>query len=234
MLKPEDISPNSGNPSTLHVDDFNVLNGHVTFADSSGSVALSTTAANTLTVSCDANDNDETWVQTAPLGSITEGSSKRVIFEARCAFTGVSATNDHFIGLASPGVAATLGFADGGGALKAAASFVGFYIKEDVTDSVRFVYQDGGDTMQAVLSFTPVAGTYYNLAFVYDPAAVPAKRLKVFIDNVEQTTYVAEVEGTLGTDFPTGDLLCLSAGCKNDGTTAGVLNIDIWGAYFEN
>ena len=82
-------------------------------------------------------------------------------------------------------------------------SMIGFHVDHANGDSVDFVYRADGQA-----ATVPIAGlkaiaadTFYNLGFVYDPQEVDAKKIKVYVDGVEDDTYVTATDIAAAT-FP--------------------------------
>lgn len=73
----------------------------------------------------------------------------------------------------------------------------------------------------------PVADTFLKLGFIYDPTAPATKRIKVYVDNVEEGTYVTSTNIEAAT-FPDAEALTFRAGFKNTTAVAGELAIDLW------
>lgn len=117
-----------------------------------------------------------------------------------------------FIGLAwdfgsGVPVSKTLCLTDDDGAL-GAFSFLGFHVDHADGDSLDFVYKAEGQSAVVAISGVQAlaASTWYKLGFVYDPDAVAAKRIKIFIDGAEQTTYVTETNIAAAT-FPDNEAM---------------------------
>jgi hypothetical protein len=73
----------------------------------------------------------------------------------------------------------------------------------------------------------PVADTFVKLGFLYDPSAPPAKRIKVFVSNVEQSTYVTAANIAAAT-FPDGEELGFLFGMKMGSAVLAEAAIDWW------
>ena len=71
---------------------------------------------------------------------------------------------------------------------------IGFWRREGDGDQFDFIYKADGQTMQApltdMISGGLAADTWVKLGFVFDPDENTANRIKVFINNIKQTTYV--------------------------------------------
>lgn len=157
-----------------------------------------------LQISANNEDNDESIISTSSpafMVSDTTGEDRKLWFEARV--KRASITDEHcamFIGLAydhgsSVPVTKTLCMTENEADL-GAFSFLGFHVDLSNADAIDFVYMAEGQAQTVLLAgaCVPVANTYNKLGFVYDPDADTTKRITLFVDNVEQTTYVT---GTL-------------------------------------
>jgi hypothetical protein len=182
-------------------------------------------------------DNDEGVLAThGPITQVsdTAGDAKKMWFEAKWKKASVA---DNalavFIGLAFDNGSAvpvtnTLCLTDDDGAL-GAFSFLGFHVDQANGDSMDFVFKAEGQTAVVVKSgvHVPVADTYVKLGFKYDPSAPPAKRIAIYIDGVEQTTYVTATQIAAAT-FPDAEPLGFTY-CGKVGAAAEVLSqVDWW------
>jgi len=180
----------------------------------------------------DGNDNDEISVQVngAPfLISDTSGSDRKLVFEARVQKSSV--TNDvmaMFLGLGEEGLAAANTLVDTTGAL-ASKDFIGFHVDQADGDSIDFVYRKAGQDAQVLISGVSamVADTAINLGFVYDPEAAADKRIKVFVNGVEQGTYVTATQIAAAT-FPDGEELAPLFATKLGSDTACTALLEYW------
>lgn len=197
----------------------------VTLADESGGV---------LALATDGTDEDEIWISagdgTGGLGFVsdTAGADFLTVFEARFKVSTITdAALSHFVGLASPGLAGADTKVDATGALKDGA-YIGFDNLLD-GDGLDFVYGASGQTLQRKIAdaHTLVADDFVKVGWIYDPDASADKRIKVFIDNVEQSTYVTATNIATAT-FPDAEILTFLAGYKNTTATAGELALDWW------
>lgn len=209
-------------PYTSYIDTGGTL---TQLADENGGVIALTT---------DGTDEDEIWLVagdgTGPLGFIsdTAGSDFITAFEARYKIsTLVNAAMSHYVGLSSPAAAAADIVTDATGAF-AGDAFIGFRTLLD-GDAIDFVYKASGQTLVVPITGVkvPVADTFVKLGFIYDPTAPAAKRIKVFVDNVEQSTYVTAANIAAAT-FPDAEALTFRAGFKNTTAAAGELAMDWW------
>ena len=184
-----------------------------------------------------ATDNNESWIQPGGAASVmalisdTAGSDKLLAFEARVKVGQITETG-LFVGLSEEGLAAANTLVDDTGAL-ASKDFIGFHAPMAASDCVlSFVYRKAGQTAQTVISgvHTLVADTYVNLGFVYDPQEQPSKRIKIFVNNEEQSTYVTAANIAAST-FPDGEELNFLFGQKAGAAAAKTSTIDGWALY---
>jgi len=100
--------------------------------------------------------------------------------------------------------------------------------------SLNFVWKKSGATKVTLITGvkTLVAGTFVKCGFAYLPQNPPSKRLVVFIDNVEQTTYGTYTQLSAST-FPDGEELGFTAIAKTGSATALNVDCDWWGCYLE-
>lgn len=184
-----------------------------------------------------ATNNNETWLQPGDSASVigcidtTAGYSKLLIFEARIKFGQVTTTSNYFIGLSEENLAAAGTAADTGGAL-ADKDYIGFVVNETDSSSLKFKWNKaGGGGAVTLLTYGTalVADTWYKLGFVYDPDAPADKRIKVFVNNTEQSTYGTNTQVTAAT-FPNGEELNMLYGQKNNNAAIST-QMDWWGFY---
>ncbi len=167
------------------------------------------------------------------LGQIsdTSGADHVTAFETRVKVSSITTGQlAMVIGLASPATAADGGVIDTNGGPKADKAFIGFSILADDGDSIDFCYQGAGQTRQDKIAgvAVPVADTFVKLGFLYDPKEEASKRIKVFVNNVEQSTYVTSTEIAAAT-FPDAEALtfaCIMKGIA--GSVALETAIDWW------
>lgn len=206
--------------------------GYKSYEDTGNSIAQIVASGGVVRITTDTTDNDESWIQSGysagTLGAIsaTAGSDKKMIFEARFRL-GQIVTQNVFVGLAEEGCAAA-DFVSDAGAI-GDKDQIGFQILEGASTTLKFVYKKAGQTAQTVISSlkTVAASTWYKVGFVYDPAAPTSKRIKVYLDNVEQSTYVTGTNIAAAT-FPADQQLAFLAGVKNGAAAATALDLDWW------
>lgn len=107
---------------------------------------------------------------------------------------------------------------------------IGFWRREGDGDQFDFIYKADGQTMQApltdMISGGLAADTFVKLGFVFDPLEATAKRIKVYINNVEQSTYVTGTNIDAAT-FPDDAFMGLCLAVMNaTGTTPGTTTVD--------
>lgn len=212
-------------------------------------VATSATAyGGQLALITDATDNDGPVIQYC--GAVaagghgpffignTAGAAFKLWFEARVKISSIA--DDiiaSFVGLAATGRAADNGVLDdNAGDLVDSVSFIGFHNKHTNSGTAgtnalcNFSYQDGAQTAPTVAlaaAHTYVADAFVNLGFQYDPEAPAAKRIKIFVNNVEQGTYVTNTQIDAAT-FPENDALAFVYATKNGTAGASTGTIDWW------
>jgi len=163
----------------------------------------------------------------------TDPGQKLTIFEARVRLTNVT-DGSAFIGLASKDMIANAALvASGDGGPLAASNALGFNVVEGDPDGWDFIHQATGQAEVRTASMQDaVASTWYKLGFVIDPTAPAAKRVKIYVDNVESSTYITAT-AVEGTTFPADVGLGLVAATmtETNGTEEKVLDIDWWAVY---
>jgi hypothetical protein len=167
--------------------------------------------------------------------SDTAGSDKLLIFEARIKPASVTdGDGSIFVGLTEEGLgAADTPLLDDSGHTLSSDDMIGFAIFEDDNDALKFVYRKAGQAVQTLLTYDTAltAGSYIKVGFVYDPKAAPANRISVYVDNVEQSTYVTATNIAAAT-FPDGEELTLTAAIKGSANAAAQsFNMDWWALY---
>jgi hypothetical protein len=216
--------------------DLNSEHGYTSYIDTGGTLlGLADEDGGVLALATDGTDEDEIWLSggdgTQQLCQIsdTAGDDFLTVFEARYKISSITdSVMSHFVGLASPGLAAADTMVDATGVLKTTSAFIGFRVLLD-GDSISFIYQAASQTLQTVISGVkvPVADTFMKLGFVYDPSECEDRRIKCYVDNVEQSTYVTATNIAAAT-FPDAEALHVLAGFKNTTAAAGELALDWW------
>lgn len=217
------------------------------YIDTSNTISIaanSTTAyGGILELVTDATDNDAPVIQrlganalTAAIGPYiignTAGAAFPLWFEARINKSSVADNICAFaLGLAQHGVAADNGLLENDtGDIVDSISFIGWRVKHDNGEELDFVYQDAGQTAPTEVmanAATLAADTYIKLGFFYDPLAIASQKIKLFINNVEQSTYVTTTNMDAAT-FPENDPLAFVFGTKNGTAGASTGRIDWW------
>lgn len=186
-----------------------------------------------ITFTTAATDNNESWIQPGGVASVfgtidTRATGQRSLaFEARFNIAQLAETGV-FIGMSEEGLAAANTLVDDTGAL-ASKDMIGFHIPAHASvATMSFVYRKAGQAAATVISGlqTMVASTWYKVGFYLD-AKEPnaAKRIKVYLDGVEQSTYVTDTVVELST-FPSGEELHALAGVKAGEAGAKVMSLD--------
>ena len=161
--------------------------------------------------------------------SDTAGADFMTAFECRIKKSSITA-QCMMAGLMSPATIADGGIIDTTGGPMANKAFIGFNVLADDYDAVDFCYQGAGQTRNDLIagSANLKADTFIKLGFIYDPAAPPAKRITVYIDNEEQSTYVTAAQIAAAT-FPDAEALTVGFATKGvAGSAALELGIDWW------
>jgi hypothetical protein len=218
------------------------------YIDTSNTIAQLATGGNLgiCQLLTDATDNDEVWLQpgsaSSVLGSINHASGTRGLVAFECRFRVGSVADDVtaiFLGLAEEALAAADTKADNTGAM-ADKDYIGFnsvHTNSGTTGTnakLTFVYNEasGAGPITAIANVqTMVAATWYKVGFCYDPNAQADKRITIYVDGVEQSTYVTDTAITTSTNFPDGEELAPLMGMKNGSGAIGSLDLDWFYAY---
>lgn len=188
-------------------------------------------------------DNHDTVLTTGgnvgTLGAISDaaGADKLTIFEARVQFPSVTnGDGSVFVGLGEEGLAAAnTPIVDSSGHTLSSDDLIGFFVGEDDNDALKFVYRKNGQALQTVLTYGTAlsADTWYNVGFIYDPAREASKRIAIYVNNVEQSTYVT-ADNIAAATFPDGEELALVGAIKGsaDNDPQNFL-MDSWAFYQE-
>jgi len=167
--------------------------------------------------------------------SDTPADAKMLICEFRFRMNSVANTaGSTFLGLGEEGLcAANTPIADDTGHKISSDDLIGFFIGEDDGDALRFVYRKNGGAIQTVLTYGTAlaANVWYNAGFIYDPQAPLSKRIKIFIDNIEQSTFITGDQIAAAT-FPDGERLAMYAAIKGSANAAAQhFDLDLWAFY---
>ena len=180
-------------------------------------------------------DNDEGSITSggnaggAFLISDTAGSEKKLWFEAR--FKKASIADNAlamFVGLSEEGLAAANTLIDDTGAL-ASKDMIGFNTLQADGDALVFSYRKAGQAVQTIAldsgSSALTADTYVKVGFIYDPLEVTAKRITLFVNGVEQSTYGTGANISAAT-FPDGEELAFLLATKVGAAAESKLQLD--------
>lgn len=190
-----------------------------------------------LQVSGNDADNDEGSVSTgspAFIVSDTAGYDKKLWFEARIKSVTVADNGvAQFIGLAwdhgsQVSVAGAEALVDNTGSL-GAFSYLGFHVDAADGDAWNFVHKAEGQAETELIAGVDaaVADTYAKFGFVYDPGAVAAKKLKIFVDGAEQSTYGTTTTIATAT-FPDAEAMAPTWATKVGSAAEVLCSLDWW------
>ena len=183
-----------------------------------------------LQLNTDATDNDSIDVMYGGnVGNvkITSGGTASVAFDCRVRMTESPTAHNEFFGLTANGSAADNGFFTDAGAT-ADRGCIGFTLLEGDTTKVEFTYKKAGQTAVITSGLTShVGGEWVSLGFIFDPAENSVfKRLKLFVNNQEQSTYFTTTQIAAAT-FPSAVILGGGFSLKNGGAAAQSTEIDL-------
>lgn len=216
------------------------MNQYLSYEDTGDAIAqieVDTTRAGLVKFTSAATDNNESWLTLGDTKTVigcisdTAGSAKKLGFEVRGTVGQLTETG-LFWGLSEETRAVADNLVDDTGAL-ADKDFIGFHCPMHASVAkVDFVYRKAGQTAQVLIDdlHTFVADEFVNLGFLYDPDAPASKQIKIFKNNVEQTTYVTAAQIAAAT-FPDGEELNLLLGQKVGAASAKTSTIDGWGFF---
>ena len=214
-------------------------------SNTSGTTILpsATDSGGVVVFSTPATTNTEAYLcggcNTGAFGAIDDSSSagKKLIFEARFK-VGQLAKQGFFVGFSAVGQAAAGALVDTTLVPKDVA-WLGFNIAYHASAStLSFVYKKAGQTMQTPITVSSalVSDTWYKVGFIYDPAASPSERLKVYLDNVE----VFKSDGTrithsdlIADTFPKAVPLAPFIGFKSYEAATKTASVD-WAAPYQD
>lgn len=223
-------------------------NGYFAYVEADATVGrigprADTPSAIELLTSTDAADGDNHQTSLSANGNVgtlgvisdTAADAKLLICEFRFRLNSVTdGDGSIFLGLGEEALgAAATPLADDTGHKLASKDLIGFTILEDNNDALRFQYRKAGGAIQSVLTYGTAlqAGVWYNAGFIYDPQAKASQRIKVFIDNVEQNTYVTADQIAAAT-FPDGERLDMYASIIGSANAdAQHFDLDLWAFY---
>ncbi len=171
--------------------------------------------------------------------SSTKADAKKLVFEARFKISTIAdGVSSFFIGLGEPNRAVNAGVftttqGDTVDTAMADAAFIGFWRADADGNGLNFIYSANGQTAVNHIAdvHTLVADTYVKVGFMHDPSEIKARRIKVYVDNVQNiATYVTATNIAAAT-FPDAEVLSPVCGHNNDdGSTACTATVDWWGA----
>lgn len=200
------------------------------YEDTGGAIdMLETEVDGVLKVTTDTTDNDEMWLcpgtAKTVLGKITDGDSGRVAFEVRVRFPQI-VTQNLFLGLSEEGCAVADTITDAG-VFITTKDMIGFQVVEGASSTMTFSYQKASQTRQVPITAlqTLVADTWYKFGFLYTSFGPNTKRIRVFLNGAEQSTYVTATNIAAAT-FPSGEELNILLGLKNGAGAATRMDID--------
>jgi hypothetical protein len=168
---------------------------------------------------------------TQQLGQLSDTAAGAFLTAFECRVKKSSITTQCLLaGLGQPAICADGGIIDTNGGPMADKAFIGFNVLADDYDSVDFCYQAASATRNDHNTgiHTLVADTFVNLGFIYNPAAPASKRIKIYVNNVEQSTFVTAAEIATA-DFPDAEALAFTFQHKGvAGSAALEAGIDWW------
>lgn len=201
------------------------------FEDTGAAISqIATNVNGVISLTTDADDNQEVDLvncgNTGVCGVIsdTAGNDKFQIFEARFSVSQI-VTQNIFLGMGEEGLAVDAGIiADSGD--HTSKDLFGFSVNEDASSTLVLSYRKAGQTEQFPITSlaTLAASTFVNVAWVYDPTAPRSKRVSVYLNNDEQSTYVT-ADNIAAATFPGAEEMAIYAAVKNV-TDITTLNLD--------
>ena len=217
-------------------------NGYANFltagADNASGVILSQLASESsgvIRVTGNDADNDESILQYGTAGCVkinkAANDPKVLAFEARFRKPDVGDNEvGMFLGLASEALNSAAAILTDDDAAMADIDHIGFHVDQADGDALDFVYTKAGqtDTIQiAGVQALSTTDTWYKVGFLLNPGAPPANRIRIFVDNVEQSTYVTETE-VAASDFPEDEEMTLTWATKTGAAAAKQVDLDWW------
>lgn len=223
-------------------DDFRNFSQHITdqhtqqyasYIDTGVTIKQNENQYGVLEVAGNDADNDEGSIQAAGADGaevyIDDGTPRLLIFEFRAKKASVSDNAlAFFCGLAAPGFANANALVDDTGAVKDD-DFIGFSVLHDNGEELDFTYKASGQTVQVPLAALASlsADTFFNAGFILNPNAPPSKRITVFYNNTEQTTYVTQTNIEAAT-FPKDVALARALATKVGAAAESKFQMDWW------
>lgn len=178
----------------------------------------------------DGTDNDEASLQfggnTGGVFTIPLSGYTKLCFEARVKKSTIADDGlAFFCGLAAPGLAAADTLIDDTGAL-ASNKFLGFRVKHDNGEELDFVHKTSSGEVEVIAALASLAAdTWFKIGFVVDPRAPLSKRIRIFYNGAEQTTYGTHASIQLAT-FPSATALMPLFACKIGTASAFTASLD--------
>lgn len=108
--------------------------------------------------------------------------------------------------------------------------FIGFHVDQADGDAIDFVYNKasgGGITILIAGVAVPAAATYVKLGFRIDWTAPAAQRGKIFVNGVEQSTYLTHTQ-LIAATFPDGEELTPTLAFKKGEATIAGAHVRLW------
>jgi len=212
--------------------------GLTTYAGTGCTVAGNAQRGGAVRISMDGTANDEASFGPADAGSApyainTTTNLGKVAFEVRIQKSLITNNSLAFVaGLGAAGLVADNTLTDSTGAL-ADTNFIGFQCLNAAGATVNFVWRKSGQSLVTGISgvATLTASTYVQLGFVYDPFGDPLKRIRVYVNGTESTTYGTNTQVTAAT-FPSATQLNPLVACiVGSGAAAATLDADFLFAH---
>ena len=196
--------------------------------------SLATAVGGVIEVAANDADNDEGSIQvggnSGVMGVIsdTAADAKKMWFEARIKKASIADNAlAFFVGLGEENLAAENTLIDNTGEF-AAKDCIGFRVKHDNGEELDFVYGKAATPTEVIANIKAmVADTYVKVGFKYDPDEIAAKRIKIYHDNVEQSTYVTGTNIAAAT-FPDAEEMGLLLATKVGAAAESKLELDWW------
>lgn len=217
--------------------------GYKSYEETGGTITqVATETGGVIAITSDGTKNDDMAIAaggaTGVFGAISDTGGSDFMTAFECRFKVSAVTDDMgaiFVGLTEEGLAAAASMTDNTGVM-ADKDYIGFCSvhknggADGTNAALNFQYRKSGAAAQTKISAlqTMVANTWYKVGFLYNPAEVASKRIKVFLDNTEQGTYVTAANIAAAT-FPDGEEMTFSAITHQGGATgAHSLYLDWW------
>lgn len=196
-----------------------------------------------LRLATDATDNDGPVINMqgndgvqVMLDDNTTADRKKLWFESRWSKSSITDNQAAmFIGFAEEARAVDNGvLADNDGTYPDI-DIIGYRVLQDNGEELDFAFRKNGQTAVEIsagmvtTSNADAAGlavdTFIKTGFVYDPREVTSKRIRLLINNIEDSDYTTATQMAAAT-FPDGEELCFTAGVKNGEATAVNFDLD--------